>query len=470
MKNKALYLSFFIIAISVMLSPLPVAAEDTLPITLTRDDGLCDNLDFSDSDWRLHYFYTSPVYHLKDEVKKLRFTVTETTSNDRGGGYPCFALAEFFIYDGNGNQITLSARNFSTNAQEPKEGPMRNICDNNYGTFFHSLWSYLDESTGPHYIEVSLPRSMKEFSFAYVSRYENVAPSTIIIDDAVRLEEEENKEKEELERYENHTDTLLCEVNQVVKGHEWDIDLILQSSDDYVRYTALQMDIIPITEGLTGEGVDFSFLLNKDRLPSHEVAIGKGDWISTRVVIYSMSLDSIRGLDGTLIHMHLASKDLIPAGRYVFYIANIRLTTVDKRERLLNAIQIAVVSTDPDEPEKNSIYLTSVGADGMAKLSSTEAKPGERIYLRANPTSEWIFKRWMVEEDDVTINDPEATYTYFLMPEHDVHITAVFEVNGIDIVTAAGSKSVIHTLDGRRTDDHPSNGIFIISGKKVLLR
>ena len=118
-----------------LLCCLTATAADTLPITLTRADGLCDKLDFSYDDWKQHYYYTSPVYHLDKTVKRLRFIVDETTSGDAGGGYPCFALAEFYLYDGNNRQISLTARNFSTNAQEPTEGPMKNICDNNVGTY-----------------------------------------------------------------------------------------------------------------------------------------------------------------------------------------------------------------------------------------------------------------------------------------------------------------------------------------------
>lgn len=451
-----MYSLFFIFHFSLLLFVLPTSAADTLPITLTRADGLCDKLDFSYDDWKLHYYYDSPTYHLEKEVKRLRFIVTETTSGDAGGGYPCFALAEFYLYDGNGKKVNLSTRNFSTNAQEPTEGPMKNICDNNVGTYFHSLWSYRDDSTGPHYIDVTLPRAIKDFSFSYVSRYESVAPAAITVDDADRLDIV-------------HTDTLLIDVNQVVKGQEWDIDLVLQSSDDEIRYTALQMDIVPISEGLTNEGVDISFQLNKDRLPSHEMAVGLSDWNTPRVVIYSMALDPILGTDGPLVHIHIASQNVIPAGRYVFYITNIRLTTLDKTERELSPVEVAIVSTDPDEPDKNHIYLTSVGAEGMAKLSTTEAKPGERVYLRANPTNEWVFKEWQAAEEDITINAPEATYTYFTMPDHDVHITAVFEVNGINIVTADPA-ATIHALDGRRATGHSSNGIFIINGKKVLLK
>jgi len=471
MKNKAFYSSLTSsILLSLLLFAHPASATDTLPITLTRDDGLCDTYEFSYDDWKEHYYYTSPVYHLGEEVKRLRFTVSETTSGDAGAGFPCFAIAEFYIYDASGNALTLKASNFSTNAQEPTEGPMRNICDNNVGTYFHSLWSYRDESTGQHYIDVKLPRSMKDFAFGYVSRYNNVAPAAITIDDADRLDEQQRIEDEERQRIENHTDTLLCNVTQTVKGREWDIDLILRSSDDYVRYTALQMDIVPVTEGMSGDGIDIAFTLDKDRLPSHTLSVGRGDWGTPRIVLYSMTLDSIRGIDGPLVHIRLTSQEVVPPGRYLFYAAGIRLTTTAKTERLLNAIEIAVVSTDPDEPDRNSIYLTSTGADGMATLSSTEAKPGERVYLRANPAAGWLFKRWQAAEDDVTINAPEATYTYFLMPAHDVHVTAVFETDGIGALDAAPTSVTLHTLDGRRTTHTAGRGIYILDGKKVLVK
>ena len=474
MKNKTISTalrsttkSAFLLLISLIFS-LKATAYDTLPITLTTEDGLCDKLDFAFEDWNMHYYFTSRVYHLESDVKRLRFIVPETTSGDSGGGYPCFALAEFYLYDGNGKQVSLTAKDFSTNAQEPSEGPMRNICDNNVGTFFHSLWSYRNESTGEHYIDVSLPTSMKDFAFGYVSRYNNVAPTKIIIDDAYRLDEEKQKEDEERERLENHRDSLVCTVTEVVKGQQWDLDLALESTDDYLRYTALQMDIVPVSEGMSGEGIDISFELKKERLPSHTLAIGKGDWGTPRVVIYSMSLDSIRGISGTLLHIRLSSEELVPAGRYVFYVTNIRLTSVQKIERLLDSIEIAVISTDPSVPEPNNVFLTSVGAEGMAKLSADKAKPGERVYLHANPTAEWLFKGWAAAEEDVVINAPESAHTYFTMPDHDVHVTAVFETNGISTVNA-DTKVIFHTLDGRRTD-HPAKGIYIVSGKKVLVK
>jgi len=457
------------LALSLLFS-LTAAAYDTLPISLTKDDGLLDNFEFSYEDWQEHFFYTSPVYRLEKEVNRLRFTVTETTSGDAGGGFPCFAIAEFYIYDANGNALTLSVNNFSTNAQEPKEGPMKNICDNDYGTFFHSLWSSYDNSTGPHYIDVKLPKSMKEFAFGYVSRYENVAPAAITVDDADALDHEKDLEDEERERYENHTDTLLCTATQVVKGQEWDVDLALQSSDDYVHYTALQMDIIPAHTELTGEGIDVSFELNRDRLPSHTLSVGTGDWATPRVVIYSMTLDSIRGLDGPLVHVHITSQEVIPPGRYVFYVAGIRLTTTKKQERMLNAIEVALVSTDPNEPESNNVYLTSDAEQGSVSISTEQAKPGERVYLHANPANGWAFSTWSAAEDDVTINAPTSAHTYFVMPDHDVHITATFVTTGIDALFLTPDED-LYGLDGRRrTTTSSQRGILISKGKKILVK
>lgn len=448
-----------------------VAAVDVLPITLTTDDGLCDKLEFSFDDWKQHYMFTSRTYHLDKEVKRLRFIVGATTTGDSGGGYPCFALAEFYLYDGNNVQVKLSASNFSTNAQEPTEGPMRNICDNNVGTYFHSLWSYRDETTGEHYIDVSLPRPLKDFSFGYVSRYESVAPAQITIDDAYRLDEDKQREEEERERLANHRDTLLTQVTQTVKGRQWDIDLILQSSDDYIRYTALQMDIVPGTEVFTGDGIDISFELMKDRLPSHELSIGIGDWGTSRAVIYSMTLDSIRGLDGPLVHIRITSCDVIPPGRYVFYAAGIRLTSTTKLERILNAIEIALVSTDPDEPESHDIYLTApADGEGTASLSADKAKPGERVYLHANPAGGWLFKEWTVAEDDVTISVPTSAHTYFVMPDHDVHVTAVFQTDAVHLPVADPASATYYTPDGRPVRNS-LQGIYIRSDRqKVLIK
>lgn len=66
-------------------------------------------------------------------------------------------------------QIQLSAEDLSTNAQESSEGPVADILDGNFGTYFHSSWSaYI---SGPHYIQMNLKETCSEyFRFQYVPR------------------------------------------------------------------------------------------------------------------------------------------------------------------------------------------------------------------------------------------------------------------------------------------------------------
>lgn len=143
-------------------------------IILTEEDGLLKKT-WTNSAGVKQYVYTSPVFTLEEATNKLVFTFLEghTTTNSLNdkNGYPFVALAEFYLHDGEGNRISLDASNFSTNAQEPKEGPLKNICDKNYSTFFHSMWS--TGASDYHNITVTLPEGieLKEFQFKYYTRY-----------------------------------------------------------------------------------------------------------------------------------------------------------------------------------------------------------------------------------------------------------------------------------------------------------
>ena len=58
-----------------------------------------------------------------------------------------------------------------TNAQEPNEGPIANLINNNINDFFHTQWSQ-PVPAAPHYIEVDLGanNALSEFSFGYNTR------------------------------------------------------------------------------------------------------------------------------------------------------------------------------------------------------------------------------------------------------------------------------------------------------------
>ncbi|WP_288606350.1 hypothetical protein [uncultured Prevotellamassilia sp.] len=126
------------------------------------------------------YHFDSKVINLPKATKKLRFRVVGTVQGKNGGGpndpsglYPFFTMAEFYLYDAEGNKVTLTADNFKTNAQETvsnsdKVNTVAHLCDDDNTTIFHS--SYSTTPNTYHYIEVTLPTAMQSFKFSFDGR------------------------------------------------------------------------------------------------------------------------------------------------------------------------------------------------------------------------------------------------------------------------------------------------------------
>ena len=153
---------------------------DAFPFTIGEADGTIANR----VDGRFEF--TSKTYTFAFPVTNIRFTFMDNhNTNGAAGdnsGFPSVAIAEFYMYDGEGNEIDLSVDNFVTNAQETTEGPMVNICDDDLGTFWHSTWSA--KVTENHYLEVQLPEGLDltSFSFGWKTRYDKqVIPKTVVV-------------------------------------------------------------------------------------------------------------------------------------------------------------------------------------------------------------------------------------------------------------------------------------------------
>ena len=126
------------------------------------------------------YHFDSKVITLSKPTNKLRFRVVGTVQGTNGGGpndpsglYPFFTMAEFYLYDADGKQVTLTADNFKTNAQETKSSPdnvntVAHLCDGDKTSIFHS--SYSTTPNTYHYIEVTLPSAMQSFKFSFDGR------------------------------------------------------------------------------------------------------------------------------------------------------------------------------------------------------------------------------------------------------------------------------------------------------------
>lgn len=152
------------------------------------------------------YHFDSKVITLSKRTSKLRFRVVGTVQGKNGGGpndpsglYPFFTMAEFYLYDADGNQVNLTADNFKTNAQETqsnsdKTNTVAHLCDGDKTTIFHS--SYSTTPNTYHYIEVTLPTAMQSFKFSFDGRSTATnIPAMIQVfdDDAIAVADAEDK-------------------------------------------------------------------------------------------------------------------------------------------------------------------------------------------------------------------------------------------------------------------------------------
>ena len=290
----------------IIYSPSRAATRDAAwSHTLTREDGLPGTFN------GLSYDYTSPLITPTSPIKRLRFTVTESNTGDSGSGYVCFALAEFYLYDANGNAVNLTANNFSTNAQEPREGPLADIADGDMFTYFHSTWSQSVDAE--HYIDIELPEAMEAFSFRYLSRNERTVPTTIIVSEGVEQVVEDGDEQTSF-------DGLGLQVKETVPGMEWLLTVSVANARPYI---AFQMDLqLPISITVFDANTD---LVPTTRLASHEIV---GDWHPDdvyRIVAYSETNSAIADTVGTLFTLLLTAEREVPSGVYPLGITNMRV-------------------------------------------------------------------------------------------------------------------------------------------------
>lgn len=73
-------------------------------------------------------------------------------------------------------KVNLRADMLSSNAQEPNEGPIRNLVDGNVNTFFHTAWSF--NIAELHYLQIKLDKAIQNFDYNYYTR--NSGPAQAI--------------------------------------------------------------------------------------------------------------------------------------------------------------------------------------------------------------------------------------------------------------------------------------------------
>lgn len=142
-------------------------AYRTLPISYGAADGLPGSVESYGG-----YVWDTGLVTLNRSTSGVRLTfLASTDALQLYEGYPMISLGEIKILDGEGNPLALTKSSFATNSQELSEGPIANICDGDYSTYWHSIWkSGTMNPVGEVYLDITFPAPMQTFTIALYGR------------------------------------------------------------------------------------------------------------------------------------------------------------------------------------------------------------------------------------------------------------------------------------------------------------
>ena len=128
------------------------------------------------------YVWESPQYLLDTTVRGIRLTFLESDYRQLHNGYCMVALSELHFFDTNGIEIIYDIGNIECNSIESTEGYLEALYDNDYTTYYHSVWKdALIDNDSEVYIDVDFQRGVSAFSFSYRTRNYNIYPTAIAI-------------------------------------------------------------------------------------------------------------------------------------------------------------------------------------------------------------------------------------------------------------------------------------------------
>ena len=143
--------------------------------TLTAVDGLPGvAMDYSNSGTK-YYQFTSQLLTPGVQTNRVRMTVVGTVNNEApNGNNIIFSLSELKIYDKDGMivpYIASSNADHNSLSWESTDGSgLLALDDNNYKTYFHSMWSSFNAVADYHYVELELNRSVDAFFIEWATR------------------------------------------------------------------------------------------------------------------------------------------------------------------------------------------------------------------------------------------------------------------------------------------------------------
>ena len=162
----------FLLSVIVLLTAFAGVNGQEWSTTLRTSDGLPGiEMDYYGTSY---YQYTSPLLTPGVSTNKVRVTVTSTETDEApNGNNIVFALAEMKVYDEDGNSVSYEA---SSNADHNSlayyaDGDgLPALNDDDYKSYFHSMWRGENPVSDYHYVELTLERSVDAFSIEWITR------------------------------------------------------------------------------------------------------------------------------------------------------------------------------------------------------------------------------------------------------------------------------------------------------------
>lgn len=169
MNNMKRYLFSLILVLSTVL----FANAQNWSKVLSVADGL-PGYEMGDADYDGYYSFASTLIEPGVSTDKVRITVLETLTNEApNGNNIVFALSELNVFDKDGNAIAYTA---SSNADHNSlsyvddGGGLPALSDEDYKSYFHSMWTGNAPVTDYHYVELALEKSVEAFTIEWATR------------------------------------------------------------------------------------------------------------------------------------------------------------------------------------------------------------------------------------------------------------------------------------------------------------
>ena len=159
--------------------------------SLRISEGLLANQSGSEANNQYSWTSGTLTAPAEGEFNKLRVTFLKTSNNENPAGFPCVTIAEFYLYDKDGNQVALTEANFSSNATQSGDGSIASLCDgvtsgdiSKYDWYWHSQYNGTPSPYGFHYLEVDLTdleADLSTYKIGWVTRRAQASPADVII-------------------------------------------------------------------------------------------------------------------------------------------------------------------------------------------------------------------------------------------------------------------------------------------------